>query len=85
MIRAVSDRVFIRLFPEHNTSSGGIILNNDYHHSRTMGKVEAIGERVTSVAVGDKVLFHIFDELPTYDQEVVVVRENSILGVLEDE
>lgn len=30
-------------------------------------------------------LFHLFDELPTYDKEIVVVRENSLLGVFEDE
>ena len=47
--------------------------------------VESIGEDVKSVKVGDKVLFHIWDELPTYDPDVVVVRENSLLGVFEDE
>jgi hypothetical protein len=40
---------------------------------------------VKSVKVGDKVLFHVWDELPTYDPDVVVVRENSLLGVFEDE
>ena len=39
----------------------------------------------TNVKKGDKVLFHRFDELPTHDADLVVVRENSILGVYENE
>ena len=85
MINAVSDRIFIRLEPECSTSSGGIILVDDYHHTINIGVVESIGSLVNSVKIGDKVLFHKFDELPTHDADLVVVRENSILGVYEDE
>ncbi len=85
MIKAISDRVFIRLEPETTATSGGIILTEDYHQSRNIGRVESVGSDVVSVKTGDKVLFHMFDELPSYDKDVVVVRENSILGVFEDE
>lgn len=85
MINAVSDRIFIRLEPDNTTTSGGIILVDDYHHTRNIGVVESIGSLVTSVKVGDKVLFHHFDDLPTPEEDLVVVRENSILGVYEDE
>ena len=85
MINALSDRVFIRLEPDNTTTTGGIILVDDYHHCRNVGVVESLGNLVTSVKVGDKVLFHKFDELSTPDPNLVVVRENSILGVYEDE
>ena len=85
MINAISDRVFIRLEPESIATSGGIILIDDYHSCRNIGVIESVGASVTSVKVGDKVLFHQFDELPTPDENLVVVRENSILGVYEDE
>ncbi|MBE6467056.1 MAG: co-chaperone GroES [Alphaproteobacteria bacterium] len=85
MINAVADRIFIRLAPDTTATSGGIILVDDYHRTRNIGVVESIGDLVTSVKVGDKVLFHQFDELPTPDDDLVVVRENSILGVYEDE
>lgn len=78
------DRVFIRLDKEE-TTKGGIILAETIENPRTIGIVESVGEEVKSVKVGEKVLFHVFDELPTYDPDVVVVRENSILGVFEDD
>lgn len=84
MVRAVMDRVFIRLEQE-KTTKGGVILADNVDNPRTVGIIESVGEDVKSVKVGEKVLFHVFDELPTYDKDVVVVRENSILGVFEDE
>lgn len=84
MVKAVMDRIFIRLEAEKETK-GGIIMVESVDNPRTIGIVESVGEQVNAVKVGDKVLFHVFDELPTYDKDVVVVRENSILGVFEDE
>jgi co-chaperonin GroES (HSP10) len=85
MVRAVMDRVFVRLEKRETVTKGGIFLTDNHDQDRTIGTVESIGEDVKSVKVGDKVLFHIWDELPTYDPDVVVVRENSLLGVFEDE
>ena len=82
--KAVMDRVFIRLEPIEKQTEGGIILTDNHEAERTIGRVEAIGPEVRSVKVKDKVLFHVFDELPTYDPNVVVVRESSILGVFEE-
>lgn len=84
MVKAVKDRIFIRLEKEKKTS-GGIILAETIETPRTVGIIESVGNEVTSVKVGDKVLFHVWDDLPTYDPDVVVVRECSILGVYEDE
>ena len=85
MINAIADRVFIRLEPENTATSGGIILVDDYHSVRNVGVIESIGPLVSTVKVGDKVLFHQFDELSTPDADLVVVKESSILGVYEDE
>ena len=63
-------------------SNGGIILSDDALKPRNVGVVEAIGPLVRAdIKVGDTVLFHCFDDLPTYDPEVVMVRDNSLLGV----
>lgn len=82
MIKAIADRVFVRL--EQEQKQGRLIIDNP-QNQRTVGTVESVGERVKSVKKGDKVLFHIFDELPSNEKEVVVLRENSILGVFENE
>lgn len=85
MVKAVMDRVFIRLQPKEAATKGGIFLTEDHEAERTIGIVESVGPEVKSVKPGNKVLFHVFDELPSYDSDVVVVREKSLLGVFEDE
>lgn len=83
--RAIGDRVFIRLEAKENKTTGGLYLPEISETDRTIGIVESAGEKVTVVKAGDRVLFHIFDELPSNDPDVVVVRENSLLGIIEDE
>lgn len=85
MVKAITDRVFIRLDTKPTATQGGIFFTEDYQSERTIGVVESIGPEVRGIKIGDKVLFHIFDELPTYDPDIVVVRQSSILGVFEDE
>ncbi|MBQ8661891.1 MAG: co-chaperone GroES [Alphaproteobacteria bacterium] len=84
MVRAILDRVFIRIEPPA-ASQGGIFMPETIENPPTTGRVEAVGPLVASVKPGEKVLFHVFDELPGYDKDVVVVRESSLLGVFEDE
>ncbi|MGN0913020.1 MAG: co-chaperone GroES family protein [Alphaproteobacteria bacterium] len=84
MVKAIMDRVFIRLEAQ-TAKQGGILLPDSAQAVRNVGIVESVGEKVQSVKVGDKVLFHYFDELPSLDPDVVVVREHSLLGVIDDE
>ncbi len=84
--RPVTDRVAIRLEPKEDKTKGGIIVAETIEKPRNIGVVEGIGPEVKAeIKIGDRVLFHCFDELPTYDPEVVMVRDNSLLGVFEDE
>lgn len=86
MVKAVMDRVFIRLDKKETATKGGIFLPETADSDRNIGVVESVGEDVSDeIKVGDRVLFHPFDDLPTYDPDVVVVRESSILGVFENE
>jgi len=85
LIRAIMDRVFVKLPAEKATTDGGIILCDGFENQRTTGEVVSVGKDVKSVKVGDKVLFHVFDELPMPEKDIVALRENSILGVFENE
>ena len=84
-IKAIADRIFIRLEPQAEKTAGGIMIVSDIKEPRTIGTVESVGEQVTDIKKGDKVLFHVFDELETPDENIVVVRQNSILGVLDND
>ena len=79
MIQPLFDRIFIRLKKE-NTSS--LILPEEglNMYTANQGIVVAVGEKVNSVQAGDEVIFHPFDELPTFDPDLVVIREKSLLG-----
>ena len=86
MVKAIMDRVFVKLDKPENV--GGIILPEDVQNPRNIGRVVSVGPEVQSVKVGDRVVFHHFDEVPvevpTVD-DIVAVREFSLLGVIEDE
>lgn len=87
-IQAIMDRVFIRLDKVQEKSEGGIFLATDnINNVRNIGVVESIGSDVKSVKVGDRVIFHTFDELPTInnDPDLVAMRERGLLGVIKDE
>jgi co-chaperonin GroES (HSP10) len=84
-IKAIADRIFVRLEPVKDMTPGGVLVLSDIPEPRTVGTVESVGEQVKNVKPGDRVLFHVFDELETPETDVVAVRENSILGVLDDE
>mgnify|MGYP002315820133 CR=1 FL=1 len=43
MVKAVLDRVFIRLDAKEKTTSGGIILTDSHEGEQTIGTVEAVG------------------------------------------
>lgn len=98
-IKALSDVVLIRRLPPEDMSAGGIALAHDPDFKEDIGIVEFVGSgkmigcrtcktehrRVPEVKKGDKVLFsthgHQFTEIA--GQQLVVLREPSIIGVLE--
>ena len=78
MVKAVLDRVFIRLDKQEKKTEGGIILTDGHETERTIGTVEGIGPDVKAdIKLGDRVMFQVNDEQPTYDPEVVEERETS--------
>ena len=79
MQKAIMDRVFIK--PDEKKQ--GLIIIQDNDETKT-GVVVSIGDEVKSVKVGDRVIFFKWDDLPALDG-LIAVRENSLLGVIEDE
>jgi len=93
-IRPLQDRVVIRRMEEERTSAGGIVLPDSATEKPVQGEVVAVGNgkvldngesRPLDVKVGDRVLFGKYSgtEVKLGDKELLVMREDDIMGVIE--
>ncbi len=80
-MKPIGDKIFLKLGEEKKSS---LILKpfGLNKQKANIGTVLATGEKVSVVQKGDKVMFHPFDELETPDENIVVIREKSLLAVL---
>ena len=94
-IRPLHDRVVVRRKEPEETSAGGIVLTGTAKQIPNEGEVIAAGEgkvldngklHPLSVKVGDQVIFGRYaasDTLELDGDELVVMKENDIYGVVE--
>jgi chaperonin GroES len=94
-IRPLGDRVLVQRVEAEEKTAGGILLPDSAKEKPKEGKVVAIGNGKTlddgtrstfSVKVGDRILFTSYagTEVKTLGTEYLVMREDDILGVIED-
>ncbi len=93
-IRPLHDRVIVKRVEEERTSAGGIVLPDSATEKPSQGEVVAVGNgklldngdiRAVDVKVGDKILFGKYagNEVKVEGEEVIVMREEDIMGVIE--
>ena len=93
-IRPLHDRVVIRRMEEERTSPGGIVIPDSATEKPIQGEVIAAGNgklldngdiRPLDVKVGDRVLFGKYagTEVKVAGEELVVMREEDLMGVIE--
>lgn len=93
-IRPLHDRVVVRRLEEERTSAGGIVIPDSAAEKPMRGEIVAIGGgkildngdvRALAVKVGEIVLFGKYSgtEVKIDGQELVVMREDDIMGVVE--
>ncbi len=93
-LRPLHDRVIVKRLEEEKTSPGGIVIPDTAKEKPIKGEVVAVGNgkvlengdiRPLDVKVGDKVLFGKYagTEVTVDDQELLVMREDDIMAVLE--
>ena len=93
-IRPLHDRVVVRRKEEETTTAGGIVLPGSATEKPVQGEIVAAGKgkilengdiRPLDVQVGDTVLFGKFSgtEVKVGGEEVLVMREEDIMGVIE--
>jgi chaperonin GroES len=93
-IRPLHDRVVVRRMEEERTSAGGIVIPDSATEKPIQGEVIAVGKgkilesgdlRPLDVKVGDRVLFGKYagTEVKVSGDEIVVMHEDDIMGVIE--
>ncbi len=93
-IRPLQDRVIVKRMEEETTSAGGIVLPDSATEKPIRGEVLAVGpgkildsgdKRPLDINVGDTVLFGKYSgtEVKINDEELLVMREEDIMGVIE--
>lgn len=93
-IRPLQDRVVVKRMEEATTSAGGILIPDSAAEKPARGEVIAVGNgkvnsdgtvRPLDVKAGDQVLFGKYagTEIKIDGDEVLIMREEDILGVFE--
>jgi chaperonin GroES len=93
-IRPLHDRVVVRRLDEDTKSPGGIVIPDTAKEKPIQGEVVAVGNgkildsgdtRPLDVKPGDKVLFGKYSgtEVKLGNEELLVMREEDIMGVVE--
>ena len=93
-IRPLHDRVVVKRMEEERTSAGGIVIPDSATEKPSRGEILAVGNgkvadngdvRALDVKVGDTVLFGKYagTEVKVEGQEVLIMREDDIMGVIE--
>ncbi|MHB1950941.1 MAG: co-chaperone GroES [Acidiferrobacteraceae bacterium] len=93
-IRPLHDRVIVRRIEEERKSAGGIVIPDTAKEKPIQGEIVAVGKgkllengdiRPLDVKPGDKVLFGKYSgtEVKVGNEELLVMREEDIMGVIE--
>lgn len=94
-IRPLQDRVIVKRLEEEEKTKGGIIIPDTAKEKPQEGKVIAVGKgKVTEdgklipldVKVGDRILFGKYagTEIKIEGEEHLIMREEDILGIIEE-
>ncbi len=94
-IRPLHDRVVIKRVEEERTTPGGIVIPDSAAEKPDRGEVIAVGNgkildngevRALDIKVGDKVLFGKYagTSVKVDGEEVLVMREDDVIAVIED-
>ena len=93
-LRPLHDRVIVRRVEEEKLSAGGIVIPDNAAEKPIRGEILAVGngkvldngeQRGLDVKTGDTVLFGKYSgtEIKINDEELLVMREEDIMGVIE--
>jgi chaperonin GroES len=76
--------VFVSYTEELEKTAGGLYIPDSAKEKPQSGKVEAVGDEVKSLKVGDKILFDKYSgsKINIDNKEYLIIKEEDILGIL---
>ena len=82
--KPLKDRVFVSYTNELEKTAGGLYIPDTAKEKPQTGKVEAVGEEVKQIKVGDKILFDKYSgsKINIDNTEYLIVKEEDVLGIL---
>lgn len=94
-VRPLGDRVLVKRLEEEEKTKGGIIIPDTAKEKPQQGKIIAVGNgRITedgkviplNVKAGERILFQKYagSDIKIEGEEYLILREEEILGVIED-
>lgn len=94
-IKPLQDRILIRRLDSEEEMRGGIVIPDTAKEKPQEGEVVAAGDGKVldngqklqmTVKVGDRILFGKYSgtEVKVDDEELLIMREDEVLGILED-
>lgn len=95
MIKPLHDRILVKRLDSQEVVRGGIVIPDTAKEKPQEGKVIAVGDGKVldngtkvgmSVKAGDRILFGKYSgtEVKLGDEEYLIMREDEVLGILED-
>ena len=84
-IKPLGERLLVLREEVEATSSGGIILTESYQEKPNQGEVKAIGDDVTTVKVGDTIVFGKYssnETLQVDDDELIILELKDVKAVI---
>lgn len=93
-VRPLHDRITAKRAEQQRTTAAGIVISDTPTEKPVQGEVVAVGEgklledgkvRRLDVKAGDKILFgkDAGDEIKVHGEELLVMREDDVIGILE--
>jgi chaperonin GroES len=82
--KPLKDRVFVSYTEEMEKTAGGLYIPDSAKEKPQSGKVEAVGDEVKALKVGDKILFDRYSgsKINIDNVEYLIIKEEDVLGIL---
>lgn len=80
MLEPLRDSVVIRPDEAPNKTASGLHIAQNWDNKPPTGTVEAIGDEVTTVKEGDRVVFMRYGSIQTQDKDLRLIKADHILA-----